>query len=131
VGVGIDIEGVIRTSLHAAAADATPLVEIHNAVIAPVQSRDRTNFDARRIIAMIASASPRTAAACWGTRLFDIFHPGAIDACRHLVLGFASDGAGMAADALAVVDDEAKVHVVLRKVVLAPCGRFLTPTILL
>jgi hypothetical protein len=40
--------------------------------------------------------------------LFNVLNPRAIDADRHFVFAFARHGAGMAADALAVVDQEAK-----------------------
>ncbi len=42
---------------------------------------------------------------------FDILDPGAVYADRHLVLGFARDRAGVAADTLPVVDYEAEIHI--------------------
>ena len=43
------------------------------------------------------------------SRLY-IFDPGTIDAKRHLVLALAGGGTGVAANALAIVDDETVVH---------------------
>jgi hypothetical protein len=49
--------------------------------------------------------------ACVGeAAFFHLFHPGSEDAHRHLVLRFAGGGAGVAANALAVVYDEAVFH---------------------
>lgn len=42
--------------------------------------------------------------------LLDVLYPGAIYADRYFVLGFARNRARMAADTLAVIDDEAEVH---------------------
>ena len=41
---------------------------------------------------------------------FDVLYPGAIDANRHLMLALARHGAGMAADAFAIVDQKAKAR---------------------
>jgi hypothetical protein len=41
---------------------------------------------------------------------FDIFNPRPIDSDGNLMLGFASNGASVATDTLAVVYDETKIH---------------------
>jgi hypothetical protein len=59
---------------------------------------------------MIAAHDRKQAARVGKFALFDVLHPGAIDPDRHVVLGFAGDGTGMAADAFAIIDDEPEVH---------------------
>src|SRR6185369_10243724 len=49
LGLGIDVERVVRTALHAGlAADAAPAVEVHDAVRPAEQSGRRADLDARR-----------------------------------------------------------------------------------
>jgi hypothetical protein len=97
--------------LHAAfAADAAAIVEIHDAVVALEERGHRTNFDAGCICAMVAAHDGEKPARVRELTLLNVLHPGAVDAEGDVVLGFASDGAGMATDAFAIVDDEAKVH---------------------
>jgi hypothetical protein len=56
VVVGIDIQGIVRTSLHAAfATDASAVVEIDDAIGPPVECASGTNFRAGSVIAVIAS----------------------------------------------------------------------------
>jgi hypothetical protein len=59
---------------------------------------------------MIAAGDLEHAPGIREGALFDVLDPGAIDAELNLVLGFASDRAGMAADALAIVDYEGIFH---------------------
>lgn len=42
---------------------------------------------------------------------FDIFYPGPVHAERHIMLGFAGYRTGVAANALAIVDNKSKIHV--------------------
>jgi hypothetical protein len=62
----------------------------------------------------VVAAHDRKQSAIVGKGAFlDVLDPGPIHADRHLVLAFAGHGAGMTADALAVVDHEPKCrHVV-------------------
>ena len=56
MGFGIDIKGIVGAGLHTTlATDTASLVKINDSVRAYEEGRDRTNFDARRIRAMIAS----------------------------------------------------------------------------
>src|SRR5262249_41847896 len=56
VGIRIDVERVVRASLHAAfTTDAIFGIEIHDSVFALEQCSDRTDCDARRVVAMIAT----------------------------------------------------------------------------
>lgn len=42
--------------------------------------------------------------------LFDVLHPSTVHSQWNLILGFARDCAGVAADALAIIDNEAVFH---------------------
>ena len=53
---------------------------------------------------MIAAVDQKIAARVGELAFFDVLHPRSIDADRDIVFGFARDGTGMAADALALVD---------------------------
>jgi len=59
---------------------------------------------------MIAARHLKHAARIRKDSLLNILDPGPIDAHRHLVLCLASDGAGVASDALAVIDYETVFH---------------------
>jgi len=45
--------------------------------------------------------------------LFYILDPGPVDPDRNFVLGFAGNGTGVTADAVAIVDDESKIQRIL------------------
>jgi hypothetical protein len=59
---------------------------------------------------MIAACHLKNAARIGKFSSFDVFDPGAIHPDWHLVLGLTRDGAGVASDTLAVVDDETVFH---------------------
>src|SRR5581483_3704874 len=71
-----------------------------------VQRHRRTDRDAGRVGAMVAAQHGEVAPRVRELALLDILDPGAERAHRHVVLGLARQCTGMAADALAVVDDE-------------------------
>jgi hypothetical protein len=55
VVVGINVESVVWTSLHASfASDATTVVEIYNSVRSAVQGAGGTNLGAWRVITVVA-----------------------------------------------------------------------------
>src|SRR6185369_5816842 len=111
IGVRVDVEGVVRTSLHARlAADAAVAVEIDDAVVAAKERRHRTDGDAWRIVAVIAAHHRKITPRVGILALLYVLHPRAEGADGDLMLGFAGDGAGMAADALAVVNQKAISH---------------------
>jgi hypothetical protein len=108
VGRGVYVKSVIRAGLHAGlAADAAVGVKVHHAVVTLVQRRDGTNGNARRPLAVIAAHHREQAAIVGKSALLDVFDPRAVNADGNLMLAFASDGAGMATNALAVIDHEA------------------------
>jgi len=59
---------------------------------------------------VIASIDKKITARVRELAFFDVFDPGAIHANRNVVFGFASHGAGMAANTLALVDDKGVVR---------------------
>jgi hypothetical protein len=59
---------------------------------------------------MVTARDLKNAARIGKEALLDVLHPGAIHAYGDVVLGFARHGAGVAADAFAVIDYEAVFH---------------------
>src|SRR5437660_11051385 len=109
--VRIHIYRIVRTSLHAGfAANAAVGIEIDNPILALVHSSHRTDGDAGRLLAMVATCDLKYAARVRENAFLDILNPGPVHAHRHLVLGFTRHRAGVASDALAVVDYEAVFH---------------------
>jgi hypothetical protein len=86
------------------------IVEVDDPVGAGEKSAGRTDRDARRVIAMITPQNREISADVRERPLLDVFHPSPKIAERHFVLGFARDGAGMAADAAAIIDNKAVFH---------------------
>ena len=59
---------------------------------------------------MIAARDLKNATCIRIRALLDILHPRAIDAQRNMIFGFARDGAGMAANTFAVINDKPVFH---------------------
>lgn len=59
---------------------------------------------------MVAAGDLKNSARIGEFAFLDVLNPGAVHAQGHQVLGLASNGAGVASDALAVIDDEAVFH---------------------
>jgi hypothetical protein len=111
VRIGIHVERIVRTGLGARfAADTSAIIEIDNSILSRMQCRDRADFNARCVRAMVAAHYREQSARIGEFSFFDVLDPGAIYSDRNLVLRFAGNSAGMAPDALAVVDDEAVIH---------------------
>src|SRR5205814_8578391 len=105
--VGVDIERIIGAGLHAGfAADTATAIEIHDAVLAFVERARRTNSDAWRVIAVIAAVHQKIAAGIGELAPLDVLDPCSIHSDGDIVFGFACNGAGMTADALALIHDE-------------------------
>ena len=110
---------IVRARLHAGFAPDTAFgVEINNPILAPVHGAYRTNCDTGRFFTMIAARDLKDAASVGKHSLFDVFDPGAIHTDGHMVLCLACDRAGMAADALAIIDNETVFH---RELLYAQC----------
>src|ERR1700728_2056146 len=109
--VGININGIVRTGLHAGfASNAAFRTEIDDAVFALVHRRNWTDGHARRILAMIAARHLKDAPSVGKCSFLHILHPSAVHGEGNMILRLAGHGAGMTADALAVVDDESISH---------------------
>src|SRR5206468_3626314 len=103
----IDVERIVRTGLHARlAADAATAVEVHDAVVAPVERDGRADGHARRRIAVVAPEHGEKAAGVREDAALHVLHPGAKGAERYAVFLFARHRAGVAADAPSLVDHE-------------------------
>ena len=110
---GMNVESVVRAGLGARlAADTPPVVEIDDTVLARVESLGRAYIHAGRVCTMVAAHHAEQPSRIGELAFFYVFDPGPVNADRHVVLGFAGDGARVATDAFAVVDDEAEVHLV-------------------
>jgi hypothetical protein len=97
--------------LHAGfATNAAPVIEINDAVAAPIQSAGGTNFRARRVIAVVAPHHPEVARCMRELALFDMLYPGAENPYRHLVFLFAGDCAGVTANTTVLIDDKSVSH---------------------
>jgi hypothetical protein len=90
--------------------DAAPGIEINDAILSREESGDRTDGYAGSVSTMIASHDAEGAMRVGERALLDILYPRAVDANRRVVLCFAGNGARVATDTLAIVDDEAVAH---------------------
>ena len=101
----IDVDGVVWTRRHTRlAADTARAVEVHYAVGALEHGRRGAYLHARRVGALVAAGDLEVPANVRVSPDLDLLDVRAIDAQRNVVFLFAGDGAGMTADALAVVD---------------------------
>ena len=105
----VQVDGVVRAGVHARlAADAHRVVEVDDAVVPPEERRRRADRDAGGVVAVVA-AQHRVEAPGVGERpLLDVLHPRPVDPEGDVVLGLAGHGAGVAADAGVLVDQEAE-----------------------
>ena len=114
VRVGINVKRVVGAGLHARlATDAAVAVEVDDSVVAAEQRGHRTDRDARRVFAMVATKHRKESARVGILTLFDVFDPGAKRAKRDFVFGFAGYGAGVTANAFTMIDDEPVFHLCL------------------
>ena len=112
VGVGIDVQRVVRARLHAGlATDAAIAVEVYDAVVEPVERGHRADGYARGVVAVIAPEHGEETTRVGIFTFFDVFYPGPKGAKRYFVFGLASDCACVTADAFAMIYDEAVFHV--------------------
>jgi hypothetical protein len=109
--VGIDVESIIRASLHASfTTDAAPAVEINDSVGPPVQSVGGADFRARGVIAVVAPHDPEVARRMRELALLDMLYPGAKNTHRHLVFLFARNRAGVTPNTTVLIDDKSVSH---------------------
>jgi hypothetical protein len=107
----LHVKRVVRTRLRAGfAADAAPIVEVDDPVLAGKECRDRTDLDAWSVGTMITPHHGKQAPRVGKGSLFDILDPSAVNADGDFMLGLAGNGAGVTAYAFPIVDNEAEVH---------------------
>src|SRR5437879_345624 len=108
-GIGVDEDGVVRTGIHTClAANAAAVVEVDDAVV-PSEERIRgADRDARGIVTVVAAHHRVEAPRVGKDPLFDVLNPGPVDPQRNTKLRLAGDGAGVAADARILVDEESE-----------------------
>ena len=60
---------------------------------------------------MVTAHHREQAARIGESPLFDLLDPGAVDANRHLMLGFTGRGTGVTTDAFSIVNDKSILHI--------------------
>ncbi len=111
VTIGIDVKRIIGTSLHAGfTTDAPFVVEIDDAIGTTEKCHRGTNFDTRRVVAMVAAQHCEVSPRVGIESFFDVLDPGSIHADGDVVLFLAGHRAGMTADATVLIDDESVAH---------------------
>ena len=84
---GIDKDGIVRTGCNTGfAANTDGFVEIHNAVRPGVHGRGRTGVGAGCVLTLIAAGDLKSPSRVWEGAHVGIFHIGAIDRKRNVVL---------------------------------------------
>jgi hypothetical protein len=105
--IWIQIKRVIWASLQARGAPNAGLtIQVHNAILAFAQSVHWANLHARGVVAMIAAHDTEVAARIRELPHFNILHPSAETAHRHIIFRFANHSAGVTANALSLVNDK-------------------------
>jgi len=111
VVIRIDVQSIVRTSLHASLApDAPPVVEINDSIGPPVQRGSGTDFRTRRVIAVVAPHHPEVARCMRELTLFNVLYPGTKNTNRDLVFLLARNRAGMTPNTTVLIDDESVSH---------------------
>jgi hypothetical protein len=114
VGIGVNIDGIIGTSLHAGfAANADFRVKLDNPVMPLVHRGDRADADTGRIGAVITAANLKVAFGLGELPFFHVFDPGAIDPQGYFIFRLTSRAASMAANTGLVIDHKTVVHIYL------------------
>jgi hypothetical protein len=109
--IRMNVDRVIRTSLHTRfASDASIAAEIYDPVFSLPQCCNGADFNAWCVCAVIAALHGKNSASAGEFSLFNVLHPRSIDSNWQLVFLFACNGASVASDAFAIVNDEAVFH---------------------
>jgi hypothetical protein len=108
---GVDMNRIERARLDAGLTSDTPIVgDVHDSVRALVHGADRADVDARRVGTMVTAEDSKVAAHMGKLPHLDGLYPSAVHPERHVVLRFARRAAGVATDALGLVDDPPVIH---------------------
>src|SRR5262249_13316993 len=111
VAVGINIERVVGTGLHAALTADTPLiVEVDDSVRASVEGVGGADRGARRIVTVVTSHHPEMAANVGELAFLDVLDPGAKPPHRNLMFLLARHRAGVTANTSVLIDNKPVAH---------------------
>jgi hypothetical protein len=111
IAAGIDIKGVVRTSLHAAfASDAALIIKIYDSITTAEERVRGADLNAWRIVAMVASHYSEVTPGVREFSCLDVFHPGAKHPNRNLMLFLARHSTCVATDTALLIDDESVPH---------------------
>lgn len=107
----IEVQRIVRTRLHARpATDACVAIDIYYSIGAFLKCIHRTDRHAWRVGAVIAAQHRKMAPHRGERAALDVLHPRAEVADGHIVLGFARNSTGVAADAAIVINEKAILH---------------------
>ena len=107
----IEIQRIVRAGLHTClAADAGVAIDVDDAIRAFLQRVDGTDRDAGRIGTLVAPKYGKVPADIGELTDLGVLHRRSEVADRNVVLGLASYGAGVAAYAPRLIDDEPILH---------------------
>ena len=105
--VGVNVNSIVGASLHTRlAADADAVVKLYNAVGTLVHRLSGADAYAGRIGAVVAPSHLKVTTVVGEGARFDIFDPGSVHAERDFIFTFTGSGAGVAADAFPVINNE-------------------------
>ena len=107
----VEIQRIVGAGLHTCAAtDAGVAIDVDNSIRAFLKRVDGTDRDAGRIGTLVAPEYGEVPAYVGELTEFGVLDRRPEVADRNVVLGCAGDGAGVAADAPRLIDDEAILH---------------------
>src|SRR5215471_16005723 len=113
IGVGINVERVVRAGLHAAfTANTSAVVKIYDSIRTAVEGFGGTNLDAGSRVAVVTSHHAEVTAGVRKFTFLDVFDPGAKNAHRDLVFLFARHRTGVTPNTSVLVNDKAVAHAV-------------------
>ena len=113
VGFRINIKCIIGTRLHTGfTSDTTVIIKINNTVCSRIKCSCRTYFYTRCIGTMVTTMNRKFPRAFREFTFLNVFHVGAIDTNRHIVLTFASHSAGMASNAHSIIYNKSVIHLI-------------------
>jgi hypothetical protein len=103
----MNIDGIVRTGLHASlAANTSCRIEVNDGIFTDRQTGGRTHIDAGSISAMITAQHMEGPFGPGMNPFLQVLDPGLVDAYRVRMLRLAGHGTCVTANAAAVVDDE-------------------------
>jgi len=109
----VQVKSIIRTCLHTSfATDAGITINIHNAITSFFQGIDRADCHTRRIGALIATKYSKVPLYIRKLPNFGVFNPGSKVAHGNIVLCFAGNSTGVAANTLVVIYYKSILHAI-------------------